>query len=165
MPEHDWIIRGDKLVISKSAQFNMIDLYRTLKAWFDLHGYNFYEREYDDLIKGDKKSVKIKWEGQKYVDNYVRYMINLSISLKNYKLIETKQGKITEGSLSIKYEAALETDYEEKWENNPVMKFTRGVFDKFIATGRRERYEKEVIEDTHDIFNRTKSFLNLQKFK
>jgi len=31
MPEQDWIIRGDKLVIKKEAQFNMIELYRTLR--------------------------------------------------------------------------------------------------------------------------------------
>ncbi len=165
MPETDWIIRGDKLVIKKEAQFNMIELYRTLKAWFDLHNYNFYEREYEDVIKGDKKSVKIKWEGQKYIDNYSRYVINLSISLKNYKTIDTKQGKTVEGNLTINYEASIETDYEQKWENNPIRKFTRGIFDKFISTGRRERYEKEIIDDTHDIFHRTKAFLNLHKFK
>ena len=31
MPETDWIIRGDKLVIKKEAQFNMIELYITTK--------------------------------------------------------------------------------------------------------------------------------------
>ncbi len=165
MVEADWIIRGDNLVIQKKAQFSMIDLYRTLKAWFDLHGYVFHEKEYDDVVRGDKKSVTIKWAGQKYLDNYTRLILELSISLKDYEIIETKQGKTVEGALKIKYEAYIETDYEERWSNSPIYKFVRGVFDKFLATGRRERYEKEIKEDAHDIFNRTKSYLNLQKFK
>ncbi len=165
MAEADWIIRGDNLVIQKKAQFNMIDLYRTLKAWFDLNGYIFHEKEYEDTIRKDKKSVAIKWAGQKYIDNYTRLVIELSITLKKYEIIETKQGKTVEGALTIKYEAYIETDYEERWENSPFLKFTRGIFDKFIATGKRERQEKEIKDDTYDIFNRTKSYLNLQKFK
>jgi hypothetical protein len=165
MAETDWVIRGDKFVIQKKAQFSMIELYRTLKAWFDLHSYNFYEKEYEDTVRGDKKSVSIKWEGQKPVDNYTKFLINLSISLKNYQIVDTKKGKTVEGDLKIKYDAAIQSDYEERWENNAFFKFTRGIFDKFISTGKRERHEKEITEDLHDIFNRTKSYLNLQKFK
>jgi|TARA_Y100000310_G_C20666497_1_gene807779 hypothetical protein len=165
MSEIDHIIKSDKLVISKKTQFNMIDLYKSLKAWFDLHDYVFYEREYNDIIKKDKKSLKIKWEGQKAVDDYTKYEIILKISLKNYKIIETKQGNMVEGDLKMAFEADLETDYEEKWEKNAIFKFFRAISDKYLTTSKMEKYENELKEDTHDIFNRTKSYLNLQKFR
>lgn len=162
MPEVDRIVMD--LAITKKAKFSMIDLYRTLKAWFDLHEYSFFEREYEDVIKKDKKSVMLKWRGKKWIDDYSAFRINLKFTLKNYETIKTKQGKLVEGDLKITFNAEIETDYEAKWENKPVLKFTRGFFDKFVATSKRERYEKELKEDTHDIFNRTKSYLNLQKF-
>ncbi len=162
MGEVDHIIKD--LVIEKKAKFNMIDLYRTLKAWFDLHIYVFHERNYEDIIKNGKKSVKIKWEGRKLFDDYTSSKIILNISLKNYEIIETKQGKSVEGDLKISFEGDLETDYEEKWSKKPVMRFFRSIFDKYLTANKREKYEKELIEDTHDIYNRTKSYLNLHKF-
>jgi hypothetical protein len=163
MSEIDHIVKN--LVIEKKSQFNMIELYRTLKAWFDLHEYTFFEREYEDTVKGSKKSVKIRWEGHKEVDDYTKYEIIIKISLKNYEIIETKKGKIVDGDLKMSFEADIEMDYEEKWTNKPAFKFFRAVFDKFVATGRRAKYEKEVKDDVHDIFNRTKSYLNLHKFR
>ena len=117
MGEVDHIIKD--LVIEKKAKFNMIDLYRTLKAWFDLHTYTFHERNYEDIIKNGKKSVKIKWEGRKLFDDYTSSKIILNISLINYETIETKQGKLVEGNLKISFEGDLETDYEEKWSKKP----------------------------------------------
>jgi hypothetical protein len=162
MGETDTIIKD--LSIVKKAQFNMIDLYKTLKAWFDLHEYDFYERQYDDMQKGDKKAVKIKWEGQKEVDDYHKFKVKLGISLGNYDIVETKKGKSVEGDLKIGFKAQIQSDYDSKWATNPFSRFFRGIFDKFIATSRREKYEKEITQDTHDIFNRTKTYLNLEKF-
>ena len=161
--ETDIIVKA--LIIEKKAQFSMIELYRTLKTWFELHSYLFFEREYEDTIKKDKKSVKIKWEGRKEADDYTLLKLPISITLNNYEIHDIPQGKIVEGELKIKFSAEIETDFEEKWSNKPAFKFTRAIFDKFVASGKRERFEKEITEDCHDIFNRSKSDLNLQKFQ
>ena len=44
------------------------------------------------------------------------------------------------------------------------MRFFRAIFDKYLTANKREKYEKELKEDAHDIHNRTKSYLNLHKF-
>ena len=41
--ETDIIVK--ELIIEKKAQFNMIELYKTLKSWFELHSYGFFEKE------------------------------------------------------------------------------------------------------------------------
>ena len=60
MSEIDYVIRG--LNISQKSQFNLIELYKTLKYWFEINGYSFFEREYEDVVKSGKKTVSIKWE-------------------------------------------------------------------------------------------------------
>ena len=64
-----------ELSISQKAQFNLVELYRTLKHWFEINGYSFFEREYEDLIKSGKKNVTIKWEGSKSIDDYSKFYI------------------------------------------------------------------------------------------
>jgi hypothetical protein len=159
----DSVVRD--LKIEKKAQFDMIDLYKTMKSWFDLHEYKFAEKQYQEEVKGDKKSISIVWDGEKDVNEYTRFKLAVSISLKNYEFIETKKGKIVEGSLVIKFGAVVRSDYENRWEKSPVMVFFRGIFDKFIASNKKERYEKELKEDAYDIFHRTKAYLNLHKFR
>lgn len=151
------------VVIQKKAKFNMVELYKTLKSWFDLHGYEFQEKEYGEEST-DKKTTKIGWIGRKDVNDYVRYMIPISITLKNYETIQTKQGKVVDGNITVKISANVRSDYENRWDSSPIMLFFRSIFDRIIASDKTQKHEKALKKDVHDIFHRTKSFLNLQKF-
>ena len=163
MGETDHIIK--ELIISKKAQFSMIDLYKTLRSWFDLHEYQFYEKEYNEEIKSNKKNIKIVWTGIREIDEYTRFKINITIDLKNYNILEHKNGKYVHGDLNLKFSADIETDYEPRWwEDSPFVKFFRSVVNKYVVASKREKLEKEIKDDCHDIFNRTKTYLNLQKF-
>ena len=163
MSEIDNIIKD--LKINQKAQFNLIELYKALKYWFETNGYLFFEREYEDIVKKTKKDVKIKWEGLKKIDDYSKFIIRVIFKIKNYEIVETEKEKLVDGSLAISFEAEIETDYEERWEHRPIWKFLRGVSDKFFTEKRRKIYERELTEDVYDIFHRTKSFLNLYKFR
>lgn len=162
MSEQDYIVK--ELKISQSAQFNMIELYKTLKAWFEINRYGFFEKDYEDVIKKQRKSVKIVWEGQKEIDDYTRYVIMVKLKLDNYQIIEAKREKIVDGKITISFESLIESDYEEKWEDRPIWKFIRSVSDKYFTAKKRGKFEKEVEEDTRDLFHRVKTFLNLYKF-
>ena len=163
MPECDYVIRD--LVIKQKASFNMIELYNTLKEWFRLKGYILYEKEYDDKIKNNKKDTKIKWEATKAIDDYTLFTIELSMKISDYKIISTKKEKLVDGSLKMEFKSYIETDFEEKWESNPLLKFIRGIYDKVMNTEKRKKYEKTLNENTHEAYNKTKFFLNMYKFK
>ena len=87
-----------ELSLSQKAQFNLVELYRTLKHWFEINGYSFFEREYEDLIKSGKKNVTIKWEGSKNIDDYSKFYIFIKFNIKNYELVDTPKEKLIEGS-------------------------------------------------------------------
>jgi hypothetical protein len=162
MSEIDYVVRD--LKISQKAQFNMVELYRTLKSWLEINRYIFYERLYEDVLKKNEKSVKIKWEGHKYIDDYTKFVISISLKLTDYEIIETKKEKLVDGKISISFEATIETDYEEKWEKRPIWVFIRALSDKYFTNKKRKKFEKELKDDTYDLYNKTKTFLNLYKF-
>ena len=53
-----------------------------------------------------------------------------------------KKVKMNSGVVEIKFSAVLVKDYENRWEDAPVWKFLRGVYDKYLIRGRIEDYEK-----------------------
>ena len=65
----------------------------------------------------------------------------------------------------MEFESYIETDFEEKWESNPFQKFIRGVYDKVMNSEKRKKYEKTLDDHTHEVYNKTKFFLNMYKFK
>jgi hypothetical protein len=163
MAEKVAIIPG--LVIKQNAQFNMIDFYHSLKAWFELNRYNLVETQYEEKTVNAKKNLSIKWTGTKEIDDYTQFELGVGISLGNYEIISTEKEKLASGALKIKFSSKMVTDYEDKWSNKPFMKFMRDVADKYFSTEKSEVYKKELKNDTYDIYNKAKSFLNLQKFR
>jgi hypothetical protein len=163
MAEKAAIVSG--LQIKQNAQFNMIDFYHSLKAWFELNRYNLMESDYEEKTINAKKNLTIRWTGTKEIDDYTKFEIGVTISLGNYEIINTEKEKLASGSLKIKFSSKMVTDYEDKWSNRPFMKFMRDVADKYFSTEKSEIYKKELKNDTYDIYHKAKSFLNLQKFR
>ncbi|MFH1376204.1 MAG: hypothetical protein ABIH25_01065 [Candidatus Woesearchaeota archaeon] len=162
MSEVDYIIRD--LKISQRAQFNMIEFYKTIKSWFEINRYDFYERDYQEVQKGKKKNVKITWIGEKEINDYSKLVIKVNIKLDNYEIIENTKEKLVDGKLSISFESLVESDYEKKWEISPIWQFIRSVSDKYFTEKKRKMFEKELHNDTYDICTKVKTFLNLYKF-
>ncbi len=163
MSETDHIVKD--LILSRKAQFNLVELYKSLKYWFEVNGYVFFEKEYEDVVKGGKKSVTIKWEGTKKINDYSKIVLSVSLKIKDYEIVETKKEKLVDCSLKVSIDGDLESDYEEKWEDRPIWKFLRAVSDRFFTEKKRNMLETMIKDDSYDIFNKTKSFLNLYKFK
>ena len=163
MAEKVGIVSG--LQIKQNAQFNMIDFYHSLKAWFEINRYNLMESEYEEKTINAKKNLTIRWVGTKEIDDYTQFEIGIGISLSDYEIVQTEKEKLTSGTLKIKFSSKMVSDYEDKWSNKPFMKFLRDVVDKYFSTEKSEIYKKELKNDTYDLYNKAKSFLNLQKFR
>lgn len=156
------------LVLREEAVFDMKEVYKMMRSWYELHGYNFMEKEYEDVSKAEAKDIKIKWVAEKKVDDYTKFVIEQKITVKNHKNIQLeKNGKLialVKGSLQIIFIAYLQGNYEGKWAVNPFRRFVRGVYDKFFLTDRIKHYQNELKEETYSIFNEVKSYLALYKF-
>lgn len=163
MAEIDYVIPA--LRVSQEAIIEFNELYKMMKKWFDDHGYDFFEKEYLDTQEEDySTSNSIKWEAEKKIDDYTKFHIEVRIKCSDIKEVIKKDKKAVKGMIAIKFESFLEKDYEDNWEKNFMLKFTREVYDKFLLKGKFERQANDLKEETYDIFNQTKSFLRLYRF-
>ena len=62
----------------------------------------------------------------------------------------------------IKAAGYLEKDYENRWERNPLAKFLRGAYDKYIIRSRIEQYEDKVAAEVDEAMAQIKAFLALE---
>ena len=99
------------------------------------------------------------------MDDYTKIEIKAEIDLKDYEIIEGKSEKLTNGKLNLKFKSMMVTDYEERWDKKPFLKLLRAISDKYFMANKFSVYKKEIKNDTYDVYNKTKSFLNLQKFR
>lgn len=161
MPEYDYIVKG--LKISQEAAFNLSDLYKYLRSFFDIHNYDFYEKEYVDEAKENGKNIKIKWECERKVDDYVEYHIEIKLTGKGLKEVKLKNDVAIKGDISLEFEAFLKKDYEADF-GSFYSKFVRSLYDKFVIKNRLEEFAGELKEETYEVFNEAKSFLKLHRY-
>ncbi len=159
MSEKDIIV--PKLVLKAVTVFDIKAFYKILKNWFSEFGYNVKEEEFTSVIN---EGTEIKWEASRFVDDYTKFIIKTTIKFNNVKYVETKKGKMTQAEVNVKLVSLIESDYQERWEK-PTTKFLRGVYDKFIQSDKVGDYRKELINDTNNVFNEIKAYLNLQKLR
>lgn len=163
MVNTDIIIKEGELDISQTAVFNFNDFYSTTKTWFKDNGYTHIEKEYEEIIKGKTKNVKIKWDGDKKFDDYTKAVIKMKIKVSEAQQVENKDKKLTKGTLKLSLSAEMITDYKDNI-SSPIRKLWHGLQEKFFSPHKRFKFEKEIKEDTYALYNRIKSFLNIQKY-
>jgi len=163
MAEKDKIFSGK---VVKKGIFNFKDLYAFTYDWLVGEGYKVTEKKYEEEITGDSKKVEIQWETKKKISDYFRFMIKVDWRFLNLKDIEVvkegKKEKMNSGTAEIKINGILVKDYEHKWEDQPIWKFLRGVYDRYIIKSRIDSYEDKIKEETEEFIAQCKSFLALE---
>ena len=66
------------------------------------------------------------------------------------------------GSIEIKFEAIIVRDIQNRWEYNPIAKFLRGLYERYIIRTRLDEYEIKLFEEISEMIKQTKSFLAIE---
>lgn len=164
------MVEVDKIYEGKVAHTGVFDfgsLYSFLYEWLtEENSYAVIEKKYSEKLKGDAKDIDIEWEGYRKINDYFRLKIKVVwrlLGLKNVEVEENgKKRKMNQGIVEVKMSGFLEKDYENKWEENPLMKFLRATYDKFIIKNRIEQYEDKITGDVDGTLAQVKSFLSLE---
>jgi len=162
----------DKIIEQKVKHVGLFDFketYQFLYRWFIDEGYDVEEQKYIEEVTGDSKKIEIIWVNTKKISDYFKNEVKLGWRVIGMKTIEVDRGgqkvKINTGSIEIKFTGNLIKDWEGTWENNPMMKFLRGVYDKYIVEGRIKKYEDKLFKDTNEIMEQAKAFFALEGIK
>lgn len=159
MSEQDYVVQ--KTTLSYTGSLNVKELYFLIKNWLNDRGFYIIEKEHHGKA-GETTSLKTKWQAEKKVEDYTKYVMKVKIKVSNLK--ETNKAKYHSGDYQVEVESYLEKDYEDRFESKPMLKFFRALYDKFIEKSRFSKYEEDLRQLTTALLNELKSFFNLAKF-
>ena len=158
MSEIDYIIPG--ISVKQKAVIDLQELCEAIKEWLKQYKYLVFEKEYKDVAAEAGKELHIKLLGERKIDDYTKFVIEIKIKTQEIIEVYVKRKKLTKGEVNIKLESYLIKDYENIWEDKPFAKFLRGIYDKFILSGKFSRYADELTEETYKLHSEIKRFLN-----
>jgi len=155
-----------KQMVKDRLYFNFKDTYEFCWQWLIDEGYRVYEERYDEKMSESGKDIKIKWKAQKEVTDYFQNEIKIKWGLLRVVDVEVerngKKEKTNKGELRIDFESVLRKDYEHKWEDKPIWKFLRGLYDKYIVRTREDEFEMKLMGKTQEMIADLKAFLELE---
>ncbi|MEK6914217.1 MAG: hypothetical protein AABW83_01060 [Nanoarchaeota archaeon] len=163
MSEKDSIYKGK--IIQKGI-FNFKDVYGFLYDYLVDENYDVTETKYVEKLEGNTKNLEIIWNATKEVSDYFKFEITATWAVLGLKKVKVKKDDqeivMDSGSIEIKFTASLIKDYESRWENNSVLKFMRGMYDRYIIRSRIDSYEVKIWGEVNEITTQTKSFLAIE---
>ncbi|MEM1804635.1 MAG: hypothetical protein QXR54_00435 [Nanopusillaceae archaeon] len=136
----------DGLTFSYSGIINFVDLYKSLKNFWEEKGYDFIEKKHEERIFEDgTKSIKYEWYCEKKVTDYAKYIFEWTISIEKLRLIK-KEGITHEyaENLLLKINGDLELDYDKYFGDKPFGIFLRALFERYLVGDEIRTHKKNI---------------------
>lgn len=150
---------------TKIGYWHYSETYKMLYNWLKDNGYSVSENSYKEKLVGNGKEILIEWVAGKKVTDYFKYKIILNwhiLGMKDAEVeIDGKKTKTNKGELEIVFKGEIVNDYESRWEDKPIWKFLRGIYEQYIIRKTIDEYEDDLEDDVRDIISDLKSFLRI----
>lgn len=151
--------------LKQSGFWKYSDVYTFAFNWLKDNSYEIKEELYSEKLSTNGKEVIIKWSASKEVTDYFQYKISLDwhiLGMKDAEVeIDGKKVKTNKGEVEIKFKGEIIKDYEKRWEDKPIWKFLRGIYEKYIIRETIDEYENELKDEVKKIIKDIKSFLRI----
>ena len=154
-----------KQLLRRKGYWNYSELYGFCFSWLKDNGYGVKESEYVEKLSDFGKEIQLKWEGGRRVTDYFKFVIKVEWHILGMTdaVIERdgKQEKTNKGEIKLSISADLVKDYEDNWDKKPMVKFMRGIYDKYIIRTTIDNYGDVLKDDFKEYISQVKSFLEL----
>lgn len=155
------------LYLRFTGVFDFEGLYRMMHAWLINKRFLFHEDRYKDKVYTPfGNELEIEWRAEKKVTEYVKEFIVIKFHLWDFAEVEiVKEGKkvkMTKSRMEIKFDAQLQLDYTEKFQNSGVFAQKLGEFyqNKVIYWDWRIKYADVLTYSMYDLHAKVKKYLN-----
>ena len=149
------------LEISYSGVFDLKEFLNIIKKYFERHSYSLSEKVYDTKTKDDAKITMMKWEFDRRLDDYNKGIVKLVIKINNYTENYLQGKKVVKGDITLKINAELNRDHEQKWKGSMTKKFFRSLYDQYIAVDRQDRVKDALKDLTEGFRKEVKKYFNI----
>ena len=154
-----------KAAVKQVGYWNYGDLYIMTFNWLKDEGYKVFEEKYDEKLSAAGKEIIIKWVAKKKITDYFMYHIQLDwhiLTMKDAEVeIDGKKVKTNKGEVKIDFKGTIINDYEARWEDKPLWKFLRSIYEKYVIRETVDEYEDDLEDDVRNMIKDTKAFLRI----
>ena len=151
--------------MKQTGHWKYTDLYDMLFDWFKDEDYKLTEDLYNEKLQGYGKEIIIRWTAERKITDYFKYQIKLDWHILGMQDVEVeidgKKVKTNKGEIEIVFRGTIIKDYEKRWEDNPLLKFMRSVYEKHIIRKTVKEYEDDLEDETKILISDTKEFLRI----
>jgi len=154
-----------KQKVKQKGYLNYIDVYNLAYDWLKDHNYKLKEKLYTEKLQPNGKEIILNWEAYKKVTDYFKNVIQIKwhiLGMKDAEIeINGKKVATNKGEVGMEFKAELHKDYEKRWEDKPIWKFLRSLYEKYIIRTTVDQYEDDVEDDAKEMIKDVKAFLQL----
>ncbi len=148
---------------------SVTDLHVTMDHWFREKGFDKFEVKVEEVVTKDGKYIEWLFEPWKKVTDYIKLIVRIHVRMYNIVEmmveIDGHPVKMNKGKINIMTEGFMVTDYEDRFDHQPLYYFIRTLYDKFFFRSYTQKYQAQLNADTEELRAHIKSTLNLYRFK
>ena len=123
----------------------------------------------DARAKKEGKYIEVMYEPWKDITAYAQKVLKVRVIMQDVKDVNIRKDGhnvvMNQGKVKVIFYGILKTDWENRWENKPLMFFIRSLYNKFFYNGYVRGWRNEIKSDTHDLKNAIKAYLNLNRYR
>lgn len=155
--------------VSYEGIFNLKEVYKLFFDWMSDKGYVPVEKRVHESVAKGGKHVEVELEPYKKYTDYAKSVIRIHFTASGVTDVETTvdghKRKMQKGKVHVRLDSWLETDYEHRWETQPVFYVLRTLFEKYVYTPFLSGFIKGVRDDTNHLKDQIKAYLNIERFR
>jgi hypothetical protein len=169
-------ILATKFEIEHEEVFHLKNLYKLIYEWIGEEGFvsvdtgdDKIEMLYLDQTKASgEKEHQIWWRAIQVPrgNNYYRYFLKIDYQTLYMKKIEImhkgQKFSTNKGDIIIKIEAWLQLDYQNKWENHPILRIFDRWFRERFYLEKVKAYRQDLYTITFRLHQNIKQYLQLK---
>lgn len=150
--------------INRVGVFDLKELYKGIKGYLNNLKYTVYEQDNQTKIKSKGNEIIVELEGDRKVDDYVKFWLNVHIFIIEAKHVKIKGKDLLKGNLQITIKSDYELDYENKWVHSKFADLMHKFYRKHIIKDKINTiYEGKIYGEVINLLDLIKEILDLYK--
>ncbi|MBN1923630.1 MAG: hypothetical protein JW791_02625 [Nanoarchaeota archaeon] len=146
-----------------NLKVDMKGLVEAVKSSLEALNYDVDDPKYKYHGKPEEiNEVQSNVVGEKKVDNYTMFKIEVEINIRSAKPFIEKGKKLITGEGKIILRSDLIFDYDNKWSKDPILHFLKGVYEKYIYRQTIKNFEVDVSNEMFGVRDEIKSIVKMR---
>jgi len=157
-----------KTLVKPKGIFDWKDFYKFLYELMQAQGYVITEDHYNQKETKNGKEIEVQWNCSQFIDDYTRFDVQLLLKVFGLVDVQIERGgqkkDMNQGEIEVWITGFITTDYKNQWEKQPILKFLKGVYDRYLYRSRYEELQAKMWEHVYLIENEVKAYFELPRF-